>query len=122
MSGTYRDLRAWQSAMDLVVDIYQATRSFPAEERYGLSAQIRRASVSVASNIAEGKGRSFDKEVVHFLSNSRGSLFEVETQVTIATRLGYLAEPQSSELLAKTSEAGRLLNGLIKSLKVEPAA
>ena len=122
MSGTYRDLKAWQSAMDLIIEIYQATQSFPNEERYGLTAQIRRATVSVASNIAEGKGRASDKEVVHFLTNSRGSLFEVETQILIATRLGYLAESQGSELLGRAGEAGRLLNGLIKSLKVEPAA
>lgn len=122
MSGTYKDLKAWQQAMDLVIDIYRMTRLFPNEERYGLTAQVRRASVSVASNIAEGKGRASDKEVVHFLSNSRGSLFEVETQIAIAARLGYLAESQSSELLEKASEVGRLLNGLIRSLKAEPAA
>ncbi len=121
MSGTYRDLKVWQSAMDLVVEIYRVTRSFPNEERYGLTAQVRRASVSVASNIAEGKGRAFDKEVMHFLSNSRGSLFEVETQLLIATRLGYLAEQESAELLKRAGEAGRSLNGLIRSFKAEPA-
>lgn len=119
MSGTYRDLKSWQAAMDLVVAVYRATDSFPDVERYGLTAQVRRASVSVASNIAEGKGRASDKDLVHFLSTARGSLFEVETQVMLAKRLGCLNERQSADLLAKAAEAGRLLNGLIRSFRTE---
>jgi four helix bundle protein len=88
MSGTYRDLKVWQTAMDLVGAVYRLTREFPKEETYGLTIQLRRAAVSIASNIAEGKGRSSDKELLHFLSNAKGSLFEVETQIMIADRLG----------------------------------
>jgi four helix bundle protein len=78
MSGTYRDLKAWQAAMALVREIYRLTREFPKEETYGLTIQLRKAAVSIASNIAEGKGRSSDKELLRFLSNAKGSLFEVE--------------------------------------------
>jgi four helix bundle protein len=105
--------------MDLVVEVYRATEVFPNEERYGLTAQLRRASVSIASNIAEGKGRTSDRELLHFLSNAKGSLFEVETQVMIAVRLGYLPDTQSVELLARAAEAGRILNGLMKSFRTE---
>jgi four helix bundle protein len=74
MGGTYEDLEVWQASMDLVVKIYAASRSFSADERYGLTSQLRRAAVSVASNIAEGKGRISDKELLQFLSRARGSL------------------------------------------------
>ena len=94
MSSTYRDLKAWQTAMDMIRDIYRLTAAFPREETYGLTIQLRRAGVSVASNVAEGKGRSSDKELLHFLSNAKGSLFEVETQVMIADGLGYLTHSQ----------------------------
>jgi four helix bundle protein len=122
MSGTYRDLRAWQTAMNMVRDIYRFTREFPREETYGLTIQIRRAAVSIASNIAEGKGRSSDKELLHFLSNAKGSLFELETQLMIADGLGYLAHSQSENLLSQTAEVGRLLNGLMKAFRNIPAA
>jgi len=79
MGGTYRDLRVWQSAMELTGNIYRATKKLPAEEKYGLSSQLRRAAVSVASNIAEGKGRSSDKELLQFLSRARGSVYEIQT-------------------------------------------
>ena len=115
MSGTYEDLRAWQVAMELVLDIYRASRSFPDDEKYGLTSQIRRAAVSVASNIAEGKGRESDKELLHFLSAARGSLYEVQTQLVIAERLGYLSHKQAETLNSRANEAGRLLSGLIRS-------
>ena len=76
MSGTFRDLKCWQKAFDLSLAIYSVTRSFPKEEIFGLTSQLRRASVSVVSNIAEGKGRSSEKDLLRFLANSRGSLFE----------------------------------------------
>jgi four helix bundle protein len=79
MSGSYRDIKAWQKAIELVVEICSCTRNFPREEIYGLANQLRRAAVSVASNIAEGKGRRTDKEFLLFLHHSRGSVFEVET-------------------------------------------
>jgi four helix bundle protein len=122
MSGTYRDLKAWQAAMEMVPEVYRLTREFPREELYGLASQLRRAAVSIASNIAEGKGRSSDKELLYFLSNAKGSLFEVETQVMIADRLGYLSHVQAEELLSKTAEIGRLLNGLIRAFRNIPAA
>jgi len=122
MSGTYRDLKAWQTAMDMVRSVYRHTQAFPREETYGLTIQLRRAAVSIASNIAEGKGRSSDKELLHFLSNAKGSLFEVETQVMIAGSLGYLTHSQSEDLLSQTAEVGRLLNGLMKAFRNVPAA
>jgi four helix bundle protein len=75
INDTYRDLKAWQTAMDMVRNIYRLTQAFPKEETYGLTIQLRRAAVSIASNIAEGKGRSSDKELLHFLSNAKGSLY-----------------------------------------------
>jgi four helix bundle protein len=92
MGGTYHDLRVWQEAMELTLKIYRMTRKFPAQEMYGLSAQLRRAAVSIASNIAEGKGRSSDKELLQFLSHARGSLYEVQTQLQIAKSLVYMTE------------------------------
>ena len=108
--------------MEMVPEVYRLTREFPREEVYGLASQLRRAAVSIASNIAEGKGRSSDKELLYFLSNAKGSLFEVETQIMIADRLGYLSHLQTEELLSKTAEIGRLLNGLIRAFRNMPAA
>lgn len=122
MSGTYRDLKVWQAAVEMVVQVYRETQNFPKKETYGLTIQIRRAAVSVASNIAEGKGRSSDKELLQFLSYAKGSLFEVETQTVIAHRLGYLSQSQSEAILSQTSEVGRLLNGLIRAFRLVPAA
>src|SRR5580704_17374598 len=95
----YRDLIAWQKAMDLVVVVYQLTREFPTEERYGLSQQLQRAAVSVASNIAEGQGRESAREFANFLSISHGSVREVETQILIAERLGYNDPPRIAHAL-----------------------
>jgi four helix bundle protein len=121
MSGTYEDLLAWQKAMDLVVKIYRATHHFPDHEKFGLVAQLRRAAVSVPSNIAEGKGRVSDKELLQFLTNARGSIYEVQTQLTIAQRLGYLDEPEMSALLKESASVGQLVNALIRSYRiVEP--
>jgi four helix bundle protein len=122
MSGTYRNLKAWQSAMKLVSTIYRDSERFPSNKKYGLTSQIRRAAVSVASNIAEGKGRSSDRELVQFLNHARGSLFEIETQISIAHDLGYWSDGQTAELLDRTAEVGRILNGLIKALRVSSAA
>ena len=90
MGGTYRDLRAWQNAMELTLKIYRASTRFPRDELYGLTSQLRRAAVSVASNIAEGKGRSSDKELLQFLSRARGTVYELQTQLEVAKSLGYL--------------------------------
>jgi four helix bundle protein len=99
MGGTYRDLKVWQSAMELTVKVYRVSQKFPTYELYGLSSQLRRAVVSVASNIAEGKGRSSNKELLQFLSHARGSTYEVQTQLEIAAAPGHLPASESQELL-----------------------
>ncbi len=118
MAGkNYRDLDTWKRAMDLVEEVYEATRMFPREELYSLTNQVRRAAVSVPSNIAEGQGRESDKEFLHHLAIAYGSLCEVETQVIIAERLKYLEPQHTAKLLSRTGEVGRLLNGLSRSLR-----
>jgi four helix bundle protein len=114
---SYRQLIAWQKAMVLVKHIYNLTKEFPREEIYGLTSQIRRAAVSVPSNIAEGQGRDSTKEFLHHLSISYGSLMEVETQILIAESLDYLNSEETKLILEKTAETGRLINGLLRSLK-----
>src|SRR5918997_4061029 len=101
-------LEAWGKALDLVVDIYKATESFPKEEKFGLTSQIRRAAVSIPANIAEGAGRNSDKEFAHFLSNAQGSASELETELIIALRLGYLDENSFSALSESLTRIGRL--------------
>ena len=116
MSGSYREIKVWQKAIELVVDIYSCTRSFPKEEMFGLTSQLRRAAVSIASNIAESKGRRTDREFLQFLHHARGSVFEVETQLTIASRLGYMPEAEVLRGGDSASEIARMLNGLIKAI------
>ena len=117
MAGrNYSDLIAWQKAMDLVEKIYKASRDFPREEQYGLTSQIRRAAVSVPSNIAEGQGRKSAKEFVHHLAIAHGSLREVETQLQIANRLKYIGQENLQDLMDMAAETGRLNNGLSNSL------
>jgi four helix bundle protein len=103
--------------MDLVVSIYQETQGFPKEERYGLTSQMRRASVSIPSNIAEGKGRSTDRDRALFFCHARGSLLELETQILIAERLRYLTPQSAESLISNSSELGRMLNSLIQSIR-----
>jgi four helix bundle protein len=112
----YKDLIAWQKSMDLVSALYDATESFPKRETYSLTDQMRRAAVSVPSNIAEGRAHYTDREFRHFLRRSRGSVAELETQVMIARQRNYLSESQASELLKRTDEVSRILSGLINSL------
>jgi four helix bundle protein len=117
MGGTYKDLEVWQVSMSLVVEIYRATETFPRKEMFGLTSQLRRPAVSVASNVAEGKGRFSDRELGQFLGVARGSIFEIETQIAIALRLGFLTEFQASQLGNRCAEVGRLLNGLIRTVR-----
>ena len=117
MSGTYKDLEVWQAAMELAVQVYRLTAVFPQEEKYGLTSQLRRAAVSVPSNIAEGKGRSSDKELIQFLCHSRGSLFEIETQLAIGERLGYSPTKDCDVVRNETARIGQMLNGLIRSVR-----
>jgi four helix bundle protein len=112
----YRDLRVWQHAMDLAEQIYRETEKFPKHELYGLVSQLRRAAVSVPSNIAEGKGRQTDRDYANFLFHARGSLLEVETQVILARRLKYMSDDEESRLLLASKNVGQLLTGLINSL------
>jgi len=120
MSSTCADLEVWRAAMDFIVRVYQLSKKFPKEEIYSLTSHIRRAAPSVPSNIAEGKGRFSDRELTHFLSNARGSLFEIETQVRLAQRLGYVSQEESGQLLRDAARVGQMINGLIRS--VRPAA
>jgi len=117
MGRTYRELIAWQKAMKFVTEIYAATQRFPSEERYGITNQLRRAAVSVPSNIAEGQARFSQREFHHFLSQARGSLVEIETQWLISRELKYLQPAKADDLLATADELGRVLNGLIASIK-----
>ena len=116
MGRSYKDLVAWQKAMDLVTATYRSTAGFPKEEQFGFTSQLRRAAVSIPSNIAEGQGRLSEKEFRYFLGQARGSLMEVETQLQIAQNLGYLETTQTKELLKSCAEVGRILNGLLTSI------
>jgi len=114
---SYRDLSVWQKSIELVAECYRVSDAFPKSELYGLTGQLRRAAVSVPSNIAEGKGRRRTRSYLHFLNISYGSLMEVETLVEIASRLNFLPTEVRDVLLSRTSEIGRMLNGLIASLE-----
>ena len=117
MGQSYRDLVAWNKAMDLVMEIYRLTQDFPREEMFGLMSQLRRSAVSIPSNIAEGQGRLSQGEFRNFLGNARGSLSELETQVLIAEKLSFLQKSDAADLLDLAAEVGRILNGLIASTK-----
>jgi four helix bundle protein len=114
---SHRDLKVWQKSMALVVECYKATDSLPKSELYGLTSQIRRAAVSVASNIAEGKGRRNTGSYIHSLDMAYGSLMEVDTQIDIAARLGFIAESVRDAIHAQTNEVGKMLNGLLNALE-----
>jgi four helix bundle protein len=113
---SYRELVAWQKAMDLVEVVYRSTACFPKEEMYGLTSQVRRSAVSIPSNIAEGQGRTSTRDFLNFLSIAAGSLCEMETQLLLAQRLHYLAATAVAELLDRSAEVGRLLHGLRRAL------
>ena len=111
----YRELIVWQKSMDLVVNVYKTIDSLPNIERFALSDQIRRCSVSIPSNIAEGAGRNHTKEFIQFLSISLGSLYELQTQLEIALRVGYISDIE--KLNRQTLEIEKMLNALITSMK-----
>jgi four helix bundle protein len=117
MAQHYKDLIAWQKAMDLVAAIYGLTDKFPRREVYSLTDQIRRASVSVPSNIAEGQAHFNPREFLHFLRHARGSLAELETQLLIAQRLKYCDPADITPVLQQIDELSRILSGLVNSLK-----
>ncbi|MEO5948700.1 MAG: four helix bundle protein [Chitinophagaceae bacterium] len=110
---TYKDLEVWIKARQLTKEVYLLTKDFPKDELYGLISQMRRCAVSVPSNIAEGYGRQYKKETIQFFHISRGSLYELETQLYIATDLMYLEESKFKEVLLRLEECRKLLSGLI---------
>ena len=110
---TYKELDVWKKARAFVKEIYIITRDFPNEEKYGLMSQMRRCAVSIPSNIAEGYDRQFKKETLQLLHISRGSLYELETQIYIAYDLSFISEEKLNKLLADLEECRRLLSGLI---------
>lgn len=120
--ASFRDLDAWRVAIDLTVDVYRISDGFPETEIYGITSQLRRAVVSVASNIAEGKGRGSDNEFRRYLKIARGSLYEVETQLVIAQKLGFLDELGLESVTARVHDIGRLINGLLRYLETHKSA
>jgi len=115
--NSYHDLEVWKKAMELVTDVYKITRTFAKEEIYGLTSQLRRASVSVPANIAEGWGRGTTREYIHFLRIARGSLLELETLMTISHNIGYVNAQIQEPILQKIQEISKMINALIKSLQ-----
>ena len=113
---TYNELFVWQKSMELVTNIYRDTQSFPKEEVYGLTSQIRRCAVSIPSNIAEGFGRKSQQDFIRFLKISMGSLFELQTQLRISKNIGFLNESRFNELFEETREVERMLSSFIQSI------
>ena len=116
MVHSYKDLTVWQKAMDLVVEVYRIVKLLPREETYGLSEQMRRAAVSIPSNIAEGKMRNTRREYINFLYMARGSNAELQTQCYICARIHYITEEELIKVLSLSGEVGRMINALILSL------
>jgi four helix bundle protein len=118
MGNSCRELQVWRLSMLLAIEIYRITKNFPSDERFGLISQLRRAAVSIPSNIAEGQARYSQREFLRFISNARGSLAEVETQLLLSTGLGYVPESEMQTLTRRTAEVGRLLNGLYSAIQL----
>ena len=112
----FKDLIVWQKSMDLVEMIYKESANFPREEVYGLTNQIRRASVSIPSNVAEGQSRNSSKQFLYFLAIARGSNSEVQTQILIAERLNYVSKEMSEKIVNLSTEIAKMINGLMKSI------
>src|SRR3954471_20725605 len=115
--GNFRELLVWKRSQDLALEVYRSTTSFPKEERYGLAAQMRRAAVSVISNIAEGCGRQGDRELAYFLRIARGSVRELECQLLLARDLSYIEEETGTNLNESCDEISRMLTGLIGTVR-----
>ena len=114
---THKDLDAWKVSLELAADVYRTTDLFPKSEMYGLTSQMRRAAVSISSNIAEGAARQSKKEYVHFLYVSLGSSSELETQIELSRILGFASDEQAEELLEKQSRVARMISGVIRKWK-----
>lgn len=117
--GGYRELKVWQLGIEISIEVYRVTDAFPQREVYGLTSQLRRAAVSISSNIAEGHARTHTKDLLRFLSISRGSLAEVETQLVIAERLGYVQRYDCEPLRKMLDDESRMLAGLRRSLNAK---
>ncbi len=113
--NSYKDLLVWQKSMDVVTDIYKLTQSFPKEEMYGITSQIRRAVVSIPSNIAEGQARKYNQQFYHFLAIANGSIAEVETQLELCKRLGYV-KTDVSNIFESLDSIGKMISKLQKSI------
>jgi four helix bundle protein len=116
---SYKDLEIWKKGVRFSIDIYQITKTFPSEEQFGLTNQLRRAAASVPANVAEGYGRESAKNYIQFLKTARGSLNEVETFLYIGFGLNYLDKTNLNTLLEKSTEIGKMLNSLIKKLNLK---
>ncbi len=119
---THKDLRVWQQSIEMVTSIYLMTKTFPKEELFGLVSQLRRAAISVPSNIAEGYARGTEREKLHFLRMSSGSMSEVETQLLLSLNLGYVGQEMFDELSEKVTTVWKQLNALISSIKKKMAS
>jgi four helix bundle protein len=115
--NNFKDLVVWQKSIELTKKIYSATEIFPEKEKFGLTNQLRRAAVSIASNIAEGAGRDSQNEFAHFLAIAKGSSYEVETQVIIANELGYITDEEQTEISNSINEIQKMIAGLKKSIQ-----
>ena len=113
---THKDLRVWQQSIEMVTSIYMMTKTFPKDELFGIVSQMRRAAVSIPSNIAEGYGRLYGKETIKFLSNALGSASELETQLILSKNLDYISVEHAQQLLVQIEEIIRMLTALIKSM------
>jgi len=113
----YKNIKAYQLADALVIEIYKATKKFPKEELYGLVSQLRRAAVSIPTNVAEGASRQHEKDYVHFLYIARGSAAEVEYLSSLARRLGYLSDQEHEKISAAAGEVAKMLVGLIRTIQ-----
>ena len=118
----FRDLRVWQGGMEMVESVYRVTQSFPKQELYGLTSQLRRAAVSIPANIAEGQSREHIKEYLNFLSIAQGSVTELETELEIAGRLGYIAPDAVGSLTSQMASLGRQIRALRAALANRTAA
>ncbi|MDE6095290.1 MAG: four helix bundle protein [Muribaculaceae bacterium] len=117
-TSDFRQLRVWQQAMDIVVDTYAIIKTLPIEERFSLCDQMRRSSVSIPSNIAEGQSRNSSKEFIHFLSISRGSIAELQTQLILCVRLGYIEDEIVTGLLSRLKDNDKMIGGLMKAISM----
>jgi len=117
MNRTYRDLIVWQKSMELVSEIYRVTGNFPRSETYGITSQMRRAAVSIPSNLAEGQARYHPRDFLRFIGHARGSLVELETQIMISNDLGYCSREVRDRILDRTAHIGALINRLYSAVE-----